>query len=562
MSFLRNILYLMLVLPLLATQSCSSDNPAGPDVPSGPDIAGYLQLTVHTAGNQAGSRATADSEDGDGRENGRNNENNIYNLSIFIYNDLGDGLDNADNPIVWSYYLSSDTKLNLLQIKVPLTKDELINLGKPTNKILRTVVVANAGDLTQKNIETLRDLCWMSEDDFSSAWTGDKATDADRFVMSSAFNGARRTDSYRNDGRVFFSNTDIEGIVYSCETTLERVAARIDLQFSDGVTYNDDKSVTYRVKKRDDDGTETDLGHTVTLLNIVPVNLMQQNSYLVKHLSEDSDVASAHLIAADETRSNGIPDRYVFCPSFTYKVNNMSDFNIWFGKSRASILSGLTPDNFESNEFTAKYRMENFGAPFTVTDNGINARAITITYANENTHPREIQREHQTETGTTINPADFLTGLLFRAQYHPSEIFATSDISEENAQEYKDGDDFWLCREFTDPAVPKHLYFATEEACREYMELNKDAKIFVDPVKYTGGKCFYNVWLKHNILDTDENYPMKYGIVRNNIYRLSVAFKNIGRPDVDIDGPDYEIEYILEVLPWKFGGKVHVPLGE
>lgn len=546
MSFLQKISHILLLLPLLAAPACSSDAPDAPDGPSESEVAGYLKLTVSAAGDRA-SRATADSEDGDGREPGNDNESAIYDLTIFAYTDQGEGLDGNYN-IVWEKYITTadtdiedsnpSTPLNRIYLlKIPLKAEDFQKL-KLSGNIMRCAVVANAGDLTGKFF-SLSDLMF-STSSYGSAWTQeDGLSSAKHFVMSSAFNGAKRSDSYRTEGRIFSHQSNDEGLVYYGAVTLERVAARIDLQFSTNeneVKQNDDKTLTYAVK---------DVDHTVTLLNVIPVNVMRQNSYLFKHLSgrnvESHDNEHGHFIAADETRTGNLPDNYVYCPSFFggMAVPDNTTLNNWFGNTRAAVIK-------ESPYlYTNSGKMDSYGASF-VADG---KNTITLTYANENTHHESIQMTG-TDNGTTTHASDYLTGLLFRAQYHPAVLYTNGDCTETTP--YIDGNTFWLFRTIgTDVKESNNRYFASRAALNAYVATLPAGGKY-ETVQYTNGICYYNIWIKHNSLDdTDENFPMKYGIVRNNIYRINLNFHGIGQPKPEIAEP-YAVVSRIYVIKWNF----------
>ena len=68
--------------------------------------------------------------------------------------------------------------------------------------------------------------------------------------------------------------------------------------------------------------------------------------------------------------------------------------------------------------------------------------------------------------------------------------------------------------------------------------------------------CYYNYWIKHLDNNSPEMGVMEFGIVRNNIYRLSVnkiAGLGSGEPFIDPDQPDEykaELDINFNVFPW------------
>lgn len=545
MPFLRKILNILLLLPLLAVPACSSDDPDVPDAPTEPEAAGYLQLVVSTAGSSAYSRSNpTGGENGDGPEVGLDNENNIYNLCIFIYRDLGGGLDGENNPIKWTHYYSTTDPIrpiNWHEIRIPLSDDDLRTLSLANGVSLRTIVVANAGDIREKFL-TVGDICG-DKTKYNKAWQGDAVGDANYFIMSSAFNGAKRTDAYKNDGEVYFAKSNTEGVIYSCQVTLERVAARIDLQVSTDNIIKEGETPKYL--KYTVTGNS---GNTLRITNVIPVNLMKNNSYLVKHVSpgvgtmEDLRMGG-FLMAADETLSNGTPTNYVWTPDFDDKpfvYENTVNPYINPARTLRDPLTDLTAMSKVSSEL--------LGTAYKFEGAGNDDRTIILTYANENTHHADVQKTHSNGVDT-FYPSDHLTGLLLRAQYHPATLYTDGACT--SKRDYVDGETFWLFRKVaTAVKEENNLYFASEDALNDYVA-SIPAGGEYETAEYPGGICYYNIWIKHANDGTDDNIPMKYGIVRNNIYRISFSFTGIGQPTPEITEP-YAVVPRIYVIKWNF----------
>ena len=567
MSFRRKAKYLLSLVTFIMLTSCINDRlDACPD-DNKKDIVAYLELTVTTSGS-TGTRANpTGGEEGDGYEHGRDNENTIHDLTIFLYQDNDKGLD-GEYTVRWRKYIDPAT-VEIVDDAPEYIYDRIYNLRIPLDKAdfevfqkfsenLRCVVIANAANLPNIEINSkssIKDLCDYLA--YGQAWRGETVADADWFVMSPAFNGAKcnQNSSRYYDGMIRSATTD-DGIVYSGETTLERVAARIDLQFSDnpetpekGLYEKDSKNLKYKVK---------DVNHTLSITSVVPVNLMQKNSYLIKHLTENTNIDNV-LIAADEITDNSKPVNYVLTPYFKDKENvGESYLTDWYGESRAGFLRNQT-----DNLFWSKYGLESFGTPIDIPDdsngNKTDDKSLIITYANENTHPEELQVTKYEDDGTTVatRPSDYLTGLLFRAQYHPEKVYTSGVIGDDAPSEkYTDGNNFWLFRTVgannTIAVEEKYnIYFASENALNEYVATLPAGGRY-ETVYYPGGICYYNVWIKHaNIDDSDENFPMKYGIVRNNIYRISLNFNGIGQPTPEITEPR-NVTSRIYVIKWNF----------
>lgn len=558
MSFLRNILSILLILPLLVASSCSSDDPDMPDLPSESEVAGYLQLAVNVSGTSAYSRSNpTGGENGDGFEHGRGKENIVYNLSVFVYRDYGQGLD-GEYPFVWKKDVTNQEIVEanpnhpydqIYNVKIPLSEEEIGKFRIMTGTNMRAVVVANSFEDLTKSYTSTKNL--REDQGYGGAWTGDNPTVADRFVMSTAFNGAKH---YSQDGKISVTGSPTDdGVIYACQVNLERVAARIDLQVTTDNIGDGENGLLYNVN-----GT----GHTVRLTNVIPVNLMNHSSYLIKHVSSKvgtvDEIRNDCLIAGDE-KLNGsfIPTNYVITPDFFNKP--ISSPYSWF-TNPSSDLRQKTDDELK---LMSPLNSDLLGTAYKFDGAAETDRTIVLTYANENTCHSTIQ---EIPKDGSHHPSDYLTGLFFRAQYHPAKVYTTGEVGETaDSRVYYDGQDFWMYRRLAVEGVNEagNLYFATENALNSYVEAN--AKDLIEGVdyrteKYTGGICYYNVWLKHANVDNVDNIPMMYGIVRNNIYRLQLRFSNIGLPTPEILEPHRTIDYIIDVVPWIFGAKVHIPM--
>lgn len=545
MSFLRKTIYLLLSLPLLlGAAACSNDDPVAPgEAPEDDDTKSYLEIAVIPGGQQLGSRAVtpAGGEDGDGFDDGLKNENNIYNLSIFVYEDInGDGID-GDYPFVWRRYVFTDPPqgsniTSIYRVKIPLEKEDIEKLS-PKNKVgtMRAIVIANAGDILTENHSSTKKLRTSLE--YPKAWhPGYTVATSDYFLMSSAFN--RPSDGIINQD----NNADVN--FYDCTVNLERVAARIDLNVSktDNIKTGTDgkKYLQYTVKG--------ETGNTLKLMNAIPVNLMQQKSYLIKQVSPDADEGNNYfdsetwLTAGDETTEDNIPTNYVLTPQFSLKfAADATLLKEWFGDTRASYLR----DEANRNKLPLLSPLDD--ATIGTCDADGN---IILTYANENTQPCALQ---VTDEVNKRYASDYLTGLLLRAQYHPATVYTTGDLK--GFKDYQDGADLWMFRLVGDNVSEKAtLYFSNGGALEAYVNNlpgGKEDNRRYETAYYKGGICYYTVWIKHANIDDDSNIPMKYGIVRNNIYRLSFEFNGIGLPTPDITEPRH-ITTRVYVKKWNF----------
>lgn len=181
---------------------------------------------------------------------------------------------------------------------------------------------------------------------------------------------------------------------------------------------------------------------------------------------------------------------------------------------------------------------------------------MTLFYCNENTQLTEAQT------------ADYVTGLAFEATYVPATVYSAFDATEpESAQltatAYTRGTTFWrVTLTKQDMKESEAVYFTDGTVADTYADFITAKTGFPALVQeYVQGKCYYNLWLRHantdvigadNAWDTSdphETFPMEYGIVRNNIYRVGVGFTGPGTPQPEMRAPR-NIRYRIFVRKW------------
>ena len=542
-------IFLSILLLTFGLAACSSDAPmpVEPVIPENDTV--WLQLSVAPAG-VAPTRSPNGGESGDGYEHGLDSEYAVHDLTIFLYCDDGRGLD-GDYPIIWTKYVGETTVEEnnpvtpvdrMYAVRVPLSEAEAKLFETYKGEKLRIATIANAGDLTGAPVKTISQLC-RSTDTYRSAWRGDDALSADYFVMAPAFNGALRTDMYRRDG--LLEASDDEGAGYSATVYLERVAARIDLQVSTSNLDLDNVGLRYNV---------TGSRNKLMITNVIPVNMMRNNSYLVKQVSAadgEYTEATGLLSSADErVDAKGRPLNYVVTPDFLNKKQGRETaltLEKWYGHSSSQwlrsqnvpTLLGTYPITEEM--LSSAYRFEGAAA---------DQRTIVITYANENTHDQKVHLTYK-EGGHVSYPSDYLSGLLLRVQYYPDKLYKDGKLT--TTVSCTPGKTFYMFRTVDrEVGEETNLYFYTKKALEDYVA-SQPAGSEYETARYPGGICYYSVWIKHaNLEDTDENFPMKYGIVRNNIYRISLDFNGIGDPTPVLTPGPYGVRPRVFVRKWNF----------
>lgn len=368
---------MLALLLVMSFASCASDTTSDLPLPS-KDMKAYLQVkvTVEGSGDTRASRATTGrphgGEDGDGREQGINNENDVNSLTVLLYKSDKDDLSD-DNAIIDYVYTftglkSSSSTGGVTYTTGPREIDPVI-----VGKNYHVLVIANAGDMTSrckgKKISEIRD---MQMDKVCTR--NDGIANFTDFVMSS------KTDAKIDFSGKSGSGTGTESDPYMVDVNIERLAARIDI--IPNATYVDtDKGYYYNVM----DGTNVIGGFK--LESVTPTNVMTSGEYLIKRVSSDKDVSSVTYFGEEKMdATTKASTNYVVCP---------------WTKDR----TGLTLAEAEGP--TSLYNVKE------TTSTSTTDPSYILDYVMENT--------------TTDNAEDYSTGLSFKGKYYESsEWDATS----------------------------------------------------------------------------------------------------------------------------------------
>lgn len=565
----KSILTTAAALTALLLSGCICETPDGAcPVPQKGNV---LQLKLSVA---AGTRANPTSgHDGDGREHGTLNESTVRDLNLFFISDA-DGLASANAKTL---DIKSALYVDLVSQDL-LPKEDRIDNTVTVTVPLETyqpqtgdhiLVVANYGDAIElgagATVSTLGDML------VSATLAGDpigKPYDCTDFVMATA-------NATAGDGLVTVTGTADDGTAnkFSCSTYIERLSGRVDFWYRqsnvrDGVT----DALVYNL-----DGAIDDNGSKVYIEKIIPVNAVMPTGgttstpsglparavYMLKHLSVGEDITNTTLCTPETGAApSTVPTNYVVEPRTGLKTDAQSGLEAWYGDWRAANIKTNYADLFAHNGIDPFARHNeavkaNGGNPNVCTQAGYSFdRAMTLFYCNENTQLTEAQT------------ADYVTGLAFEATYVPATVYSAFDATEPEsgqltAATYTRGDTFWrvtLTRQ--DMKEPEAVYFTDGTAADAYAGYITAKTGFPALVQeYVNGKCYYNLWLRHantdvsgadNSWDTSdphETFPMEYGIVRNNIYRVGVGFTGPGTPQPELRAP-HNIRYRVFVRKW------------
>lgn len=359
-------LSLLALLLVMSFASCASDTTSDLPLPS-KDMKAYLQVkvTVEGSGDTRASRATTGpqgGEEGDGRETGLDNENEVNSLTVLLYKSDKDDL-SEDATIDYVYTFTGLNKETTSSGKdaTYTTGPREIDAAIVGSKNYHVIVIANADDMTSrckgKKISEVRDLqmskvCTRNAD----------ITKFSNFIMSS-----------KKDATIDFTKEGSETDPYLVDVDIERLAARIDI--IPNATYDGTgKGYYYNVM----DGTNVIGGFK--LESVTPNKVMTSGEYLIKRVSSDKAVSKVTYYGEEVMDATSkASTNYVVCP---------------WTKDR----TGLTLSNAEGP--ASLYNVKKT----TSTSTAVEEASYILDYVMENT--------------TTDNAEDYSTGLIFKGKYY------------------------------------------------------------------------------------------------------------------------------------------------
>ena len=464
----------------------------------------YITLQINSG--QIGSRTSPiGGEDGDGKEDGINNEARIEKL-IMLFIEANEG-DIDPNKFI------DDTSKSAKASKVIIESCELIPIINQSsakswttlpmevknitlNKEYYLIVVANVYQSQLSDIKTLGDIQDFIFSD--NHWNNDvNISKYNRFVMTSCF---KNNDDIK---KVMVTRANNQSNPAQFSTTLERLAARVDI-IPSSLTNDaiwDNGYFEFPVKPADG-ATSKD---TVRLVGIQLINKNNQGSYLLKHFAEaDSeqkiDYNNIKRIGT-EAPTSGIQTNYVVEPNTEQKTG--TQFPTWY-------------DNFYDSVVNW------YDVPQTIV-----GKHYILDYTRENTISMEYQNEYHYITSLNIKC------VYIPAGFTPGETFYTYDN-----KSYKTLESLVETINMIDGANT-----VTSETVLKHP----------DVTTYKDGLCYYRYQIKHSNDNNDlVNGIMEFGIVRNNIYRITInKFKGIGynHPNIPLDIMS-DIDFHIWVVPW------------
>lgn len=525
----RSVIRFMAFLMIMLAYGCTDDEIWFPA--SYPEGGYHLMLSVSSRSlTRAGDRPFG-GEDGDGREYGRNFENVISDVTLFVYHADGVGAD-MTTEVKYSIYVDG---LNLSLVEGTVYSLPILVADYEPDEGDRIIVLANMGDRTD-----LVTLGQVRDAAVTQAWTPD--TDGDirhyrHFAMSSAVDQG-------DIGRVVVAGrTGAYNDPFCADVTLERVAARFDIWL-----IRQSASVGAPVEYEAKDGSGT-----LRLSHIRLVNASEKPAYTLKRTASSVNPLGSVTYLGDETVLSGthIPSNYVVEPLTVQKnaTSPVSDETLrnWYGGS--ALEYSLSPSFLSSDD----YRIHGHASDemvFTVNESEDvdgdgypegDMLCYTLGYAMENTMDITGQQHR------------FMTGLSIKGTFVPVTVYTMSGTVAVSDDSYEAGSDIWLYRNLDSPELSR--YFSSEEAVHRF-EASQPA-VTHSIIYYKDAECYYYVWIRHAMFDAPLHpagtYPMEYGTVRNNIYRIGVeSVSTIGAPFPDPESEESALHSRLYVRKWRF----------
>lgn len=558
-----NRIYGIITVLLLSLGACSliHDDPEELGYREDGSAYAYVSLTIHTgtAGNVTRANPTG-GETGDGYEDGQTYENAVSNLTLFFYPAaLGDGGVNRDNVNFTAkvYIDQMGTSMDGIQpIDKTFTVGPVKVDGLKTNQQYHVLAVANAGKEFGSDITDLNGLRGKT---ISPVYTyNPDATDLQdvysNFVMASEGDEHPVLEISSENRETNPATTTIN---------LERLVARVDYQVGDNA------DTDFEI-----DGRQI----TATITRAFLVNTYNQGTYVLKRVATDIGGTPEYL--GKETYNN-----YVIDPNTSAKTLDAASTN-------ASWYDHYFPNLSDEVGNDGKTEWESWliqGDP--ITEPGTTDTWYRLGYPKENTSSVDAQGKYYS-TGVVFEAsykgidgvAEGSTFFRYKGTIYPTlEAAMKATYNEAYFQEDQTFETFDVLTKYInslpgneDPAGYKdYLKTATvdnfngeEWTWRYYKQYilsfdekgqatAKTRKALHDrgygTETFLNGRGYYIYWIRHNGGDNatpfDETKPMAYGIVRNNVYKLTV--NSISKIGDDTPGGNATLDILVAVKNWQ-----------
>ncbi|MCM1313396.1 MAG: hypothetical protein NC206_08490 [Bacteroides sp.] len=466
---LLDMLFLMAVTAVLF--ACSLDGEEA-DLEYMVEDNGYISVGIKVASGVQPTRS-ADSpdynpdggEDGEGREDGVLNENNIYNVTLLLYKDGNAGINSTNEPVIdFAVYFPVMSKISGGYGDVAY-RSQVVKMPKEVKKAeYHIVAIANAGDLTGlkgMKLSEVRDYpvskVW-SGCDFASLTQISNMAACDCFVMTSEKDAVVDLTAQSEDED---NPLGSESNPFMAEVDIERMAARIDIEPADKACRISSETemegcpyYEYKVVSSADKTTET--GDIFRLTHVMPVNCLNESSFLIKRVTASvADEAKTVYLGDERKDINGHATNFVIDPWTSRKNSSFAAIGI-----HALNTSLLINDDLQVDDKYRVVNVDNLSYPHTVgySAEHNNHKYYILGYTMENTLP-QLSGPNDNRIGS------YATGIVIKGKYYSAKTATWSD-----------------------KVYIRYLLHAAPEG-------------------YEG---------------TADTEIMKYGVVRNNIYRICI----------------------------------------
>lgn len=527
----------LLFLALVAV-GCSQDDVASGDGEGGvgelTDSYVTLNFTMAFSGQGTRSNPTG-GENGDRTEAGQDNENKISSAVAFLYQDA-DGVNGDGSVTVTPVYFNDVTEgtgnsYSTAPVRVTLPNGDY-----------HIIVVANPGQdnwwSAPLKLNDVRDHIQKM------AWTEETDGEYSNFLMSS-----------ENDGGGFRLASRPESAPLNIDVDVERMAARIDYQAEGSFPCGDQTG-------------------SVEILGAAIVNDYNAGSYLLKRVADEVGGDVTYL--GDETLTNYVIDpktvsgkastdykEDTYYPAFIDKDGDYADPNVWYDFVKAGMeitvdgktwnrigytMENTTPttSDLASTNTGVVFKARFFPATNTVTGNYDYASHATF-FSYRGALYASMEDVMKSVYGTAFD--DFDNKIAACKSWEDVKAFIAENLNQLDPSGYDD---------YLSGLVEVGGTFSTDGLTwSEYMLANCGyssktsgnnvavtldqgdiTRIALRPYgvsTYENATCYYTWWVKHsNDNDNSKVGPMEYGIVRNNIYKLTV--KSVAGLGGDVPG--------------------------
>ena len=355
----RRLLQLLIAMTFVVTFTACSDDK---EVAGMPNVGNcYVNFAISVSNGESGMRAPtpAGGEDGDGREAGVERENTVSGVTVILYRDAS-GINTSSNPTLEfvRYFTVAERATGTSPYEITYTTG-LQSIGRHHLDLSATyhaIVIANAPEVANSLTEGTSKLNDIRNVTLSKVCQGDPTMSAaacNQFIMSSEEDNTINIGSVtvtNLDGSAYTPGNDMCYDLTAQPVVIERMAARIDFWSKNSNGYKTSaENAAYTIPGYEYDVTGSSDKFVVT--GIVPFNLTNGDAtygteYLLKRLRMDiADDATTRYLA-DETTTT-----YVIDPKTDDKVEASNPSLTSSLESVYSLIGASTIENTTYNPY-------------------------------------------------------------------------------------------------------------------------------------------------------------------------------------------------------------------